>query len=92
MSKNRNERWFEVSPTRFNHLHGYVELNSFGLWNAIVVYKQRQPLRKNQPPVSRPWQRAVKHCGEHKRARNAMMAVEDAVKKMQAEKNEHQLL
>jgi hypothetical protein len=82
----RKETWFEVSPTRFNGLHGYVQLNSFGTWDAVMVFKQRSPLQ-GPPKKERPWHKASKHCGEHKRARQAMMAVEDAVKKFQAEPN-----
>ena len=88
MSKNRNERWVEASATRFNHMHGYVQANSFGLWDAVIVFKQRPSLqRKGQPKKEqpeRPWKRATKHCGEHKRARQAMMAVEDAVRKFES--------
>lgn len=119
MSKHegRQERWVEVSPTRFNHMHGYVQCNSYGLWEAILVYRQRPPLpRKGQPKKDnrdfietlrklnlpehllpkveegRPWRRATKHCGEHKRARQAMMALEAAVKKFMTEKDPDKLL
>ena len=98
MSKHigRKESWLETSATKFNHLNGYVQLNSFGTWDAVLVFKQRAPLqRKGQPKKeqpARPWKKAAKHCGEHKRARQAMMAVEDAIKKFQAEPNVDKIL
>lgn len=119
MSKHigRSSTWVEVSATKFTHMHGYVEANSFGMWDAVLVYKQRPALpRKGAPKVNnkalieslkkmnlpdhlipkleegRPWRKATKHCGEHKRARQAMMALEDAIKKFQTESNPDKIL
>lgn len=91
MSKHigRKQQWVEVSATRFNGANGFVELNQFGMWNAVLVFKTRTPLARKGQPIkeSRPWRRTTRHAGEWKRARQAMMAVENAAEKLIAEKN-----
>jgi len=91
----RNERWVELSNKKFSGVNGFVELNTFGKWDAVVVFQTRPPLnRKGQPKkeqAPRPWRRTTKHCGEWKRPREAMIAVESAAAKMKAENNPDRL-
>ncbi len=94
MSKHisRNETWFEISNKKFIGPNGYVELNKYGMWDAMIVFNQRIALRKGEPKAERTFQKITRKCGEHKRAREAMMAVENAAKKMKAENNPDKIL
>ena len=87
MSKHqsRRNRWVKTSDLRYSGANGYVELNREGMWDAVVTYQTRRPLQET--PINRPW-RTVKHyLNEYKRAREAMMAVEDKIKVLKKENN-----
>ena len=77
MSKHhsRASRWTEVSPTCFISACGSVSANPRGKWDATLRYKQRSA---NKPEFFE--RREI--IGEYKRAREAMMAVEDHAKAM----------
>jgi hypothetical protein len=97
MSKHigRKQKWTEVGPTRYDGMFGYVEQNQHGRWDGFVVYRQRtsfESILLMRTPAAlheslRQFRKATKPVGEHKRAREAMMAVERMVEKMQAENN-----
>lgn len=70
MSKHigRGDRWYEVSNTCYTSLCGRVVQNPRGKWDAIVKYRRR----REAGVVAE-----AEVVGEFRRAREAMMAVED---------------
>lgn len=75
MSKHvsRKSRWIEISAKHHKTSCGEVKINLKGKWDAFVKYKS---LVKDSNGVKRCADTVV-FCGEYKRAREAMMAVED---------------
>ena len=97
MSKHigRKEKWNQTSPTRYDGIYGYVEQNQHGRWDGFLSYQYRTSLESvllMRAPAAlheslRRFRKATKPCGEYKRAREAMMAVEAKAEAMKREKN-----
>lgn len=84
MSKHhsRKSRWIEVSNTCYTSLCGLVVANPRGKWDAFVKYKKRCK------HASRVYYYEKKECiGEYRRAREAMMVVEEKAVQMARNKN-----
>jgi hypothetical protein len=99
MSKHipRTERWWEVSRTKFLSPFGYVEMNPRGKWDAMVVCQEREkPHRKGQPmkelSPAEQWRTIKRHCGEFRRSREAMMAVEEKIESLRREKSSDRII
>jgi hypothetical protein len=82
MSKHigRKQAWTETSSLRHDSAFGFVKKNTEGKWDAYVIYHVRSAL--GSTPKLRPWKKREEIIGEHKRAREAMMAVETKVKEL----------
>lgn len=94
--ESRRKRWFQVSNTRYQCAFGFVQQNKNAMWDGYVIYQIRPPLEKyikGLPSivVARPWTRKEECVGERKRAREAMMAVEQRVKEIK-EKNDPDII
>ena len=81
----RKKRWVQISSTRYNCAYGYIQKNKNAMWDGYVIYQIRPPLEpyiRGLPTIvaHRHWARHEECVGERKRAREAMMAVEERVK------------
>ena len=75
--KGRKSRWTEISPTHHVSACGEIRANPRGKWDAFVRYNKRMESSKGVY-----FYQVVESCGECKRARDAMMAVEEKAKQL----------
>lgn len=92
MSKHisRKQIWTETSFLRYDSTFGYVKKNTEGKWDGYAVYHVRSPL--TDAVRNRPWRKREEIVGEHKRAREAMVAVEAKINELKKSKDEDVLL